>query len=79
MCLHGINDEYPVYFENVTFLSFSKLMEAARQTNEFVEGPLNQAELPLHSGFTFLEEKADSGYGRRSPERMIVKPKEAGP
>lgn len=36
VCLHGINDEYRVFLENLTFPSFSKLMEAARQTNEFV-------------------------------------------
>lgn len=34
VCLHGMNNEYRVFLENLTFPSFSKLMEAARQTNE---------------------------------------------
>lgn len=36
VCLHGINDEYRVFLEDLTFLSFSKLMKAASQTNELV-------------------------------------------
>lgn len=30
MCLHGMNDEYRVFLENLTFSSFLKLMEVAR-------------------------------------------------
>lgn len=36
-CLHGMLDEYHVYLENLSFLSFFMLMEAARRTNEFVK------------------------------------------
>lgn len=36
VCLHGMNEEYRVFLENLTFSSFSKLMKAARQTNESV-------------------------------------------
>lgn len=36
VCLHGMNDEYRVFLENLTFSSFLKLMETARQTNESV-------------------------------------------
>lgn len=34
VCLHDMNDEYQVFLENLTFSSFSKLMEAARRANE---------------------------------------------
>lgn len=40
VCLHGINDEYRVFLENLTFLSFLKLMEASRQANETVRRTL---------------------------------------
>lgn len=33
VCLHGMVNEYRVYLENLTFPSFSKLMEAARRNN----------------------------------------------
>lgn len=36
MCLHGMNDEYRVFLENLMFSSFSNSMEAARRTNESV-------------------------------------------
>lgn len=39
ICLHGMANEYRVYLENLTFLSFSKLMDAARRTNESVRKP----------------------------------------
>lgn len=32
--LHGMKNEYRVFLENLMFSSFSKLMEAARRTNE---------------------------------------------
>lgn len=34
--LHGMANEYWVYLENLTFLSFFKLMEVARRTNKSV-------------------------------------------
>lgn len=39
VCLHGMPNEYRVYLENLTFLSFSKLIEAVRRTNESVRKP----------------------------------------
>lgn len=36
VCLHGMNNEYEVFLETLTFSSFSKLMEAARKTNESI-------------------------------------------
>lgn len=35
-CLHGMANEYSVYMENLAFLSFSKLVEAIKRTNESV-------------------------------------------
>lgn len=34
VCLYGMANEDRVLLENLSFLSFSKLMEAARQTKE---------------------------------------------
>lgn len=34
VCLHGMAKEYMVFLENLSFFSLSKLMEAARCTNE---------------------------------------------
>lgn len=39
VCLYGMANEYCVYLENLTFPSFSKLMEAARRTNESIRKP----------------------------------------
>lgn len=39
MCLHGMVNEYRVYLENLTFPSFSRLMETARRTNESFRKP----------------------------------------
>lgn len=36
VCLHGMANEYRVYLKNLTFLYFSKLMEAARRMKETV-------------------------------------------
>lgn len=36
VCLHGMNDKYRVFLKNLTFSSFSKLIEIARKTNESV-------------------------------------------
>lgn len=36
VCLHDMANEYRVFLENPSFPSFSKLMEAAKRTNESV-------------------------------------------
>lgn len=43
VCLYGMANEYRVYLENLTFPSFSKLMEAARRINESVRKPSRPA------------------------------------
>lgn len=40
VCLHGMSGEYRAFLENLIFSSFSKLMEAARRTNESVRRTL---------------------------------------
>lgn len=49
--LHGMVNEYPVYLENLTFPSFSKLIEAARRTYESVRKP-SRSTINSHSGVT---------------------------
>lgn len=49
VCLHGIANEDGVYLENLAFPSFSKLIEAARRTNESVRKPSRPA-INNHSG-----------------------------
>lgn len=39
-CLHSIIDEYLVFLNNLPFSSFSKLMEAAKQRNEYLKRTL---------------------------------------
>lgn len=41
--LHGIANEYRIFFENLTFLSFSKLIEAAKRKMNLLEGRHDQA------------------------------------
>lgn len=36
VCLHGVIQEYHVFLENLSFPSFSKLMDVARRTNESI-------------------------------------------
>lgn len=36
ICLHGMIEEYHLHLENLSFASFSRLMEAARRKNESV-------------------------------------------
>lgn len=40
VCLHGMNDVYRVFLENLTFSSFSKLMEATKRTKKSVRRTL---------------------------------------
>lgn len=36
VCLHGMAEENMLFLENLSFLSFAKLMKAARRTNDSV-------------------------------------------
>lgn len=36
VCLHGMTEEYCIFVENLSFSSFTKLMEAAHRTNQKV-------------------------------------------
>lgn len=49
VCLQDMANEYQVYLQNLTFPSFSKLVEAARRTNESVRNPSRPA-INSHSG-----------------------------
>lgn len=37
VCVHGMMKEYRIFLDNLSFSSFSKLMEAARGANESVQ------------------------------------------
>lgn len=60
VCLHGMVNEYRVYLENLTFPSFSKLIEAARRTNESVRKP-SRSTTSNHSGI------APRSFSRKRP------------
>lgn len=52
VCLHGMNDEYRVFLENLTFSSFSKLMEKGRPKNESMRRtPKSSSAVPLYMPF----------------------------
>lgn len=39
VCLHGMMEKYIIFLGNLSFTSFSRLIEAARRTTESVAGP----------------------------------------
>lgn len=80
VCLHGMNDEYLVFLENLTFSSFSKLMEAARRTNESVRRtPKANRIFPTTRPFAKRKQavaavEADHGSGPSSHKKPTQRP-----
>lgn len=82
VCLHGMDDEYKVSLENLTFLSFSKLMEAARRTNKSVRrAPKPSRAFSIMRSFAKRkqtgiavegDQKAESS-GQKRPTQMLEK------
>lgn len=73
-CLHDMFDEYRVFLENLSFLSFSRLMEAERRTNESVRrtsksniasrpGPVTRIPPPPRKRLTVVAVEKGQGSG----------------